>query len=476
MDRPVSETSERPESSRHQSVRAVETIDLSTALRIKGVLNWIRNIGFVLGSFLLLLSIADRRLILVVGVVFAAHVMLARGSRTAAAILVLLALFMALYFEQDYREAFARVRDRPSVETGGPLDATVDSGIRSLIGLNRKLAWFCLGLGAAYLGAFVLTASYRRRALTPRSNLDWRRRLALRVAFLRARMTPKAVCYGALTLLCVLVVLAPALAMLPALLLHVPRTELTGPVLDRAFSAYDWWRVMVTFALVIASLYFWTRAKRHAALALNRAKAIDVREPILLLRSFGDDTTPLERTSDQRSWMRSVVSPAIWTLEETIEQILGDHGPVIAIGRPGESVPPTGAAREYLDGDRWQKRVEELIGEARLVAVILGETEGLRFEYEALLRLGVLQRMILVVPPRQPEELSLRWRRLCEVFAVGHSIPTVDLSRALAAHVSPEGVMTLVTCYRRNDEDCYRLALNYSLAAIMSSSLRPTSP
>ncbi len=462
---PVSETSERPESGRRQIVKRVDTTDLSTALRIKGVLNWIRNCGILLCFFLLFLSIADRRLIVMVVIVIVAHVKLAKGSRMAAAVLVMSALAMGLYFEQTYREAFARFRDRSTIATGSPLQSAVDRGIRNSIELNRKLAWFCVGLGAVYLGAFVLTAFYRRGTLTPRRNLNCRQRLAMRITFLRARMTPRAVLYGALTMLCALVVLAPALILVPALLLHVRRTETTSRILDWAFNAYSWWFVLLTFVLVIASLYFLPLAKRHAALALNRAKAIDVRPPVLLLRSFTDDTTPLARTSDQRSWMRSMVSPTIWTLEETIEQILGDLGPVIAIGRPGESVPPAGAAREYLDGDLWRKRVEQLIGEARLVAVILGETEGLRFEYDAFLHLREIQDVVLVIPPRLPAELSLRWKRFCDVFAAGYSIPTVDLSRALAASFSPEGVMTLVTCYRHDDEDCYRLALNYALAA-----------
>ncbi len=43
-----------------------------------------------------------------------------------------------------------------------------------------------------------------------------------------------------------------------------------------------------------------------------------------------------------------------WTLEEAAEKILNAWGPVIAIGRPGEGLPPAGAAREYVAGDAWQ--------------------------------------------------------------------------------------------------------------------------
>lgn len=458
----MSESVDSAENSSGQVIRGVETVDLSPALRIKSVLNWIRNIGFLPVTGLFFLSIADRRLILVAVIAYVAHARLARGSQTAAAVLVLLALAMALYFEGAYQEALARP------------EAT-DHRFRRLIELNRTSAWYCVGFGAVYIAGFVLAGFYTRRAWTPQGTLDWRQRVALQVGFLRARMTPKAVFYGALTLLCVLFVLAPALILLPSLVLHVPRTARTAPVLDWVFESYgSWWRIVVTFALVIASLRLWTRTKRHAALGLRRATLLDARPPLLLLRSFSDDTTPLERTSDQHSWKRHVVSPAIWTLEESIEHILRDHGPVIAVGRPGESLPPAGAAREYVEGDRWRSRIEQLVGEARLVLVVLGETEGLRFEYETLQRLGALPKMILVIPPRETEALAVRWRRFCEVFAPGRSNLTVDLSRVLAAYFSPEGVMTLVVCHRRDDEDCYSLALNRSLAVTLSSARRLT--
>jgi hypothetical protein len=39
------------------------------------------------------------------------------------------------------------------------------------------------------------------------------------------------------------------------------------------------------------------------------------------------------------------------TLEDVVEIALRQFGPVVAIGRPGESLPPTGAAREYVRND-----------------------------------------------------------------------------------------------------------------------------
>jgi hypothetical protein len=391
---------------------------------------------------------------------------LARGSRIAAAVLVFLALAMALLFEVEYREALARNEARVSATTGGPPVTSTNDAFRTLVDLNRTLASTCAFLGAVYTGGFVLAVWYRRKAWSPESHLPWRPRVAVRLGFLRARMTPRAVLYGTSALVCALIVLAPALILFIGLYSRVPRFAQSVPLLDWASGDVGWRQSIVAFTFAIASLRLWTRAKRHATLGLACATTLDTRPPLLLLRSFADDTTPLERTSDQYSWQRQVVSPELWTLEESLEHFLRRHGPIVAVGRPGESRPPAGAAREYVDCDRWKTRIEQLVEEARLVVVVLGETEGLRFEYETLRRLGALHKVILIVPDRPAEALAARWERFREVLAPDCSSLPVDLSRAMAAYFQ-HGIMTLVVCHRRDDEDCYSLALNRALAATL---------
>lgn len=60
---------------------ALDSVDLTSALRTKSLLNLLRNLGVALGSMLLFLTIADRRLLVVVAVVLAAS---AAGSRSSA--------------------------------------------------------------------------------------------------------------------------------------------------------------------------------------------------------------------------------------------------------------------------------------------------------------------------------------------------------------------------------------------------------
>lgn len=441
---------------------ALDTVDLTSALRTKDLLNWLRNLGVMLSSMLLILTVADRRLLVVVVVGLAASVWLARGSRAAAVALVLAAGIMAIFFERDYRRSMARIADRSAIETQA--DRQLQNLDRIFAAHSRFLSRSCVALGGLYLGALFLVVFYRRRAPQPRSELTWRQRLALRAALLRARMRPRAVLYFALALVCALIVLAPGLVVVLGMIFNVPHTDRTAPVFGWA-GEVSWSRIVIAFSGVIGCLYFLTRSKRHAGLTVHRAEALDPRPPILLLRSFEDDTTPLQQTREQNSWMHSVIMPTVWTLEETVEKVLGARGPVIAIGRPGEPVPPAGAAREYLANDEWQDRVRELIEQAKLVAVILGDTEGLRFEYQTLLDQGASPKLILLFPPRGPEELKSRWSRFCDVFFPDGPPPEVDLSRSLAAKLPGEDTVIVITARRRDDEDCYRMALDYCLAS-----------
>lgn len=76
--------------------------------------------------------------------------------------------------------------------------------------------------------------------------------------------------------------------------------------------------------------------------------------------------------------------------------IMNRVGPVMAIGKPGESLPELGAARLYVGDDAWQARITDLIRQARFVVVQAGTTANLRWEIAQCTKLLPLRRLILV--------------------------------------------------------------------------------
>jgi hypothetical protein len=210
--------------------------------------------------------------------------------------------------------------------------------------------------------------------------------------------------------------------------------------------------------------YFYTKAKRAAAISFQEMHARDHRPPILLLRSFQDDLTPIARRLPFSSFQPSDHYRGAWTFEEAVENTFRHYGPVIAIGRPGEKLPPAGAAREYVSNEKWQDRIKEFLSEAKLVVVIAGKTAGLDWEYQQLARLKVWKRLVIMFPPVEEGELMVRWSHFQQTTAEKIGRKEQDkVSNALLATFDHAGTPRFVTCKWRNDEECYRLAIQCGL-------------
>jgi hypothetical protein len=157
----------------------------------------------------------------------------------------------------------------------------------------------------------------------------------------------------------------------------------------------------------------WRERRRLRAATAAEVRAADPRPPIVLLRAFRDDGQPVALLSDESLPQ---------TLEEALVERLARHGPVIAVGSPGEPLPPIGAGREYVSGD-WQARVAQLIDEAAAIVVLLDRTSGLLWEIEQVFARHRDAHLIVIVPDRPAPELDERWnavRQTIENCRPGH--------------------------------------------------------
>ncbi len=183
----------------------------------------------------------------------------------------------------------------------------------------------------------------------------------------------------------------------------VPTVLLTmlieSPKAEAAMSDSLWAVPAILGGYVFALLAWrlWRRTQRMEAPDAAEAMAADQRPPILYLRSFADDgAVALEEGKDwfSRAKIAALVQPT--TPEQELAAILSTVGPLIAIGRPGESWPELGAARLYVPDDQWQARVLALMDQAGLVVLRLGNSLGLRWEVEQALDRLPRQRLVLV--------------------------------------------------------------------------------
>jgi hypothetical protein len=154
-----------------------------------------------------------------------------------------------------------------------------------------------------------------------------------------------------------------------------------------------------------------TYAKRMRARGAAQSLRKDSRPPILLLRAFDDDYMAVEVAVPSKPWWAmGATRPA--TFEQTLSDLFSRSGPVIAIGRPGETVPPLGACRFWINDGRWQQAVEELLEECQFVVMIMGRLygrSGLTWEAERLFRLDTPDKVVFVMPPLDVAGAQERW-------------------------------------------------------------------
>lgn len=74
--------------------------------------------------------------------------------------------------------------------------------------------------------------------------------------------------------------------------------------------------------------------------------------------------------------------------------------PVVAIGAPGEPVPPYGASRGYYADDEWQPVVDNLIESSRCIVICLDQSKGVLWELNRLFASGHWRKTLFLIHPR----------------------------------------------------------------------------
>lgn len=152
--------------------------------------------------------------------------------------------------------------------------------------------------------------------------------------------------------------------------------------------------------------------KRLMLRTADELMSSDFRSPILYLRSFNDDEEPTEdelsRDYDTGQIFRIdfYTNQRVRNFEEVLCDGLGTAAPVVAIERPGDYLPPLGAARKSVENDsttndeQWKVEIDKLLRKCRFIALIVGPTEGLKWEYQRTLSAGYAFKLLLVLPAR----------------------------------------------------------------------------
>lgn len=151
-------------------------------------------------------------------------------------------------------------------------------------------------------------------------------------------------------------------------------------------------------------------ARRFALARPNPASKYE----IVFLRSFQDDGLKIRVRGDSRGIVDRLTMQHRHGYEHLLVASAQPFGPVVAIGQPGERVPPIGAFRRYCEDDEWQGAVQQMLRGAKFVVLSVGDTPSVGWEISKVRDLGLLDRTVFVVPP---VDRAARLKRL-EILAL----------------------------------------------------------
>lgn len=168
----------------------------------------------------------------------------------------------------------------------------------------------------------------------------------------------------------------------------------------------DLYRLAAGALCALATWFFAKRGRRRRIPVLRSIDALSLLVGrtgiplVLYLRRFAED--------ESRDHPQRTEGDAGGTDEEQLAASFSDVCLFVAIGRPGEPLPPWGAYRLYVTRDDWRTQVATLITLASAIVVRCGRSDALRWELDRIRQAGKLTRTLLLLPgKRSPEDLRL---------------------------------------------------------------------
>jgi hypothetical protein len=223
--------------------------------------------------------------------------------------------------------------------------------------------------------------------------------------------------------------------------------------------AFSFWLIRL---MLIGARKLRLKARRIALQSADEVVAADSRPTVLFLRSFEEEQVPL--TAARLPLLLRGFDPGseYRTLEEMIVLNLTYIGPVVAVADPSRGELPVGAARWRVKDEEWQPFVESQIRQAALIVVGVSDTDGLRWEMEALKRTpGALAKTFFICPPGITRHQALM-ADLAEMLGLPKGPgPIPDQTHILAAYVAGTTPTWFVTSAL--NENAYYVALRACL-------------
>ena len=175
------------------------------------------------------------------------------------------------------------------------------------------------------------------------------------------------------------------------LLIDVPRLKPAGAAGDLILA----FCVVFTVPSLAIGAFFYRRGRQYADEAVAKRVISDSRPNLLYLRSFAADVSTMDYVNLALG-LGNVASG--WkTDEEQLREVLQPFGDLVAIGKPGETLPTPGAARLYASDAEWKKDATDQMQTARLVVIRAGISGGLLWEVKEVVQLVNPKKLLILI-------------------------------------------------------------------------------
>jgi hypothetical protein len=152
----------------------------------------------------------------------------------------------------------------------------------------------------------------------------------------------------------------------------------------------------VMFVVIPGGAFLIWRGRQYGAQASAERIITDSKVHLLYLRAFRSDPSTGRQafwnTFDQRNLLSGLESE-----EEQLAEVLRPFGELIAIGRPGESLPTPGAARIYTSDEEWKDVVKHQIKAAQLVVIRAATGENVFWELTQAVKILNPQKLLILL-------------------------------------------------------------------------------
>jgi hypothetical protein len=159
---------------------------------------------------------------------------------------------------------------------------------------------------------------------------------------------------------------------------------------------------LLTIPMMLGGALLLWRGRQHAAQATASEILSGEGPQVLYLRPFRADASTAGYVF--KSLLTAQLLSGLVTEEEQLRDALQGFGNLVAIGRPGESLPTPGAARIYASDEEWKSVVTKHMQSARLVVIRAGTGQGLLWELRETVRTVDPHKLLILFLRMKPKD------------------------------------------------------------------------